>query len=55
MLLRGTHDKPIEISQGSLGSLRGAVPSPPPLGELGAREPRLRFTLRGGEGTATRS
>ena len=28
MLSRGMRDKPIEISQGSLGSLRVAVPSP---------------------------
>ena len=30
MLSRGMRDKPIEISQGSLGSLRVAVPSPFP-------------------------
>ena len=30
MLSRGMRDKPIEISQGSLGSLRVAVPSPSP-------------------------
>ena len=30
MLWRGMHDKPIEISQGSLGSLRAAVSSPSP-------------------------
>ena len=30
MLLKGMRDKPIEISQGSLGSLRVAVPYPSP-------------------------
>ena len=30
MLSRGMRDKPIEISQGSLGSLRVAVPAPSP-------------------------
>ena len=39
MLSRGMRDKPIEISQGSLGSLRVAVPSPSP-------------KVGGGEGTA---
>ena len=35
-------------------SLRVAVPSPPPQGEMGAREPRLRFYQGGGGGgTAT--
>ena len=43
MLSRGMHDKPIEISLGSLRSLRVAVPSPLPQGGG-----------RGGEGTATR-
>ena len=55
MLLRGMRNKPIQISQGSFSSPREAVPSPlPPLGELKARDPRLRFTLGGGEGTGTR-
>ena len=43
MLSRGMRDKPIEISQGSLGSLRVAVPAPSPKAGGG-----------GGEGTATR-
>ena len=42
MLWKGMHDKPIEISQGSLGSLRATVSSPSP--KVGG----------GGEGTATR-
>ena len=37
------HDKPIEISQGSLGSLRAAVSSP-----------SSKVVGAGGEGTATR-
>ena len=41
MLLRGMHDKPTEMLQGFLGSLRVAVPSPLP--SVGG----------GGEGTAT--
>ena len=38
MLWRGMHDKPIEISQGSLGSLRAAVSSPSPKVVGGGRE-----------------
>ena len=41
MLSRGMHDKPTEMLQGFLGSLRVAVPSPPLVGG-------------GGEGMATR-
>ena len=41
MLSRGMRDKPIEISQGSLGSLRLAVPSP-------------SLNVGGGEGTVAR-
>ena len=49
--LRGMRDKPIEISWGSEGSLRVAIPSPRQ-DELKAREPRLCFSWggRGGYG-----
>ena len=43
ILSRGMRDKPMKISQGSLGSLRVAVPFPFPQGGGG-----------GGEGTAIR-
>ena len=43
MLSRGMRDKPIEISQGSLGSLRVAVPAPSP--KVGGGEGRVRLLV----------